>query len=89
MTAAEEPRSKSLMTATGRAYSGPPTTGDGDPCPLVPEHGRMESLKGSSPAKQWCPNQEHDGHGKVPGSRSIWPLYNLPQAVAEYRASHE
>ena len=81
--------SSSIQTATGRVYNGPPTTGDGDPCPLNPEHGRMLSINGANPPKQHCPHQSHDGKGKVPGTRSIWPQQGLAQAVAEYRSSHE
>jgi hypothetical protein len=35
-------------------------TGDGDPCPHDPEHGRM-IVTGSK--RQWCPVQSHDMDG--------------------------
>lgn len=77
-----------VMKPAGRAYSGGGTTGDGDPCPLVPEHGKMESINGSTPPKQWCPHQSHDGKGKEPGTRAMWPQQGLAAAVAEYRGGH-
>ena len=51
-----------LTKPTNRG-AGRPTTGDGDPCPLVPEHGRMILVHGNE--RQWCPNQDHDGKWPV------------------------
>jgi hypothetical protein len=53
------------------------TTGDGDSCPLNPEHGRMCFLNDSG--NQWCPSVDHDGRpkshpaGKAGMTRSFWP----------------
>lgn len=63
--------------------------GDGDVCPLFPEHGRMYTIKMSDPPMQWCASQVHDGGvGKsgVPASRSRWPLYGFEDTVATYMA---
>jgi hypothetical protein len=63
--------------------------GDGDTCPLWPEHGNMLVLRSSSPPVQWCPHAEHEGtlgkNGK-PRSRSRWPLYGFEESVAAYLA---
>lgn len=63
--------------------------GDGDICPLFPEHGPMFTLKGSSPPAQWCPDSTHAGRpGKAgpPTSRSQWPLYGFEDSVQTYLA---
>lgn len=63
--------------------------GDGDTCPLFPQHGPMFVLKGSSPPEQWCPHSDHDGTpGKSgpPRSRAKWPLYGFEDSVATYVA---
>lgn len=46
-------------------------TGDGDVCPLNPDHGHMTYLSGTK--SQWCPDQSHDGkpNGGVQ-TRSFW-----------------
>lgn len=67
-------------------------TGNGDTCPLFPEHGNMSVLSGSDPPKQWCAHQMHDGQpGKsgVPRSRAIWPLYGFEESVTAYVARLE
>jgi hypothetical protein len=64
-------------------------TGDGDRCPLFPQHGHMIVVKGSSPAVQWCPHVQHDGGpGKngEPRSRNRWPLYGFEDTVQTYMA---
>lgn len=51
------------------------SSGDGDPCPLEPGHGRMyvmRTVAGKEP-QQYCPTQLHDGSKTVPVSRSKWP----------------
>lgn len=51
--------------------------GDGDVCPLVPSHGRMLFVNGST--NQYCPHQSHDGVWgeagtvKTEPSRAFWP----------------
>jgi hypothetical protein len=72
-----------------------PTTGDGDPCPLDAEHGRMLSIQGTK--RQQCPHQSHDGRpkshpaGPLPATPHIWPLEDraLAEAVAAYMAKRE
>ena len=52
--------------------------GDGDQCPLNPEHGNMLTIQGTQ--KQRCNHQSHDGRpkshpqGAAPATRSMWPL---------------
>lgn len=62
-------------------------TGDGDTCPLDPEHGRMFVLK-TGVVCQYCPNQSHDGvwtpEGKSPKTRKVWPYHHLAEAVADH-----
>jgi len=65
--------------------------GDGDLCPLVPSHGKMSALMGTS--KQYCRHQSHDGRpkshplGPTDPTRSFWPLADnaFAKAVAEYK----
>lgn len=81
-----------VMKPAGKAYSGGGTTGDGDRCPLVPEHGIMLVLQGTS-GKQHCPHQSHDGtwsasEKKRPPTRSIWPTKFFAEAVAAWKESH-
>lgn len=66
-------------------------TGDGDPCPLRPEHGNMFVLVGTggNPPMQYCSHVWHDGHGGVPRTRAVWPLYGLEDTVATYVALAE
>lgn len=69
--------------------------GNGDVCPLFPEHGNMLVLpteKGVTP-KQYCPHVDHDGRGKsqytpegMPRSRCFWPLFGFEETVASYMA---
>jgi len=68
--------------------------GNGDTCPLFPEHGAMNALspiQGRAPM-QWCPNAMHDGAGfSAPGirnktSRSFWPLHGFEESVEAYLA---
>lgn len=63
--------------------------GDGDTCPLFPEHGNMQTVRGSTPPKQYCPHVIHDGKAGrdgVPASRAFWPLYGFDDTVASYLA---
>lgn len=63
--------------------------GNGDICPLFPEHGRMTVLDTKGAPKQWCPHQTHDGGvGKQPApkSRNLWPLYGFEDTVNTYLA---
>lgn len=62
--------------------------GDGDVCPLFPDHGNMFVLKGTDPPQQWCP---HSGHlnkpgSEIPPSRSKWPLHGFEDSVGTYLA---
>lgn len=69
--------------------SGARDTGDGDLCPLFPQHGHMLVVKGSDPPKQWCPHVGHQGTlGKdgLPISRAMWPLYGFEDSVKTYLA---
>jgi len=62
--------------------------GDGDRCPLDPEHGKMFVIRGTD--RQHCPDQAHDGTpGKdgAPQTRAFWPLHGFNAAVAEYTAN--
>jgi hypothetical protein len=64
-------------------------TGDGDICPVVPEHGYMLVLNGNT--TQYCPDQSHDGRpkshpaGEARPSRKLWPFQYFQQAVTEWR----
>jgi hypothetical protein len=72
----------------------PTDLGDGDRCPLNPDHGRMYTLKGTTPPKQWCASSAHDGRpkshpdGEAPPTRAYWPLgpVSFANAVAETQA---
>jgi hypothetical protein len=57
--------------------------GDGDTCPLFPQHGNMFTIPGDVP-KQYCAHIIHDGRKDVPATRSIWPLYGLDDTVHTY-----
>ena len=65
--------------------------GDGDPCPFDEgkekdqQHGKMLTIPGSYPAKQYCPHQSHDGKAGEGQTRAIWPLGDnaLAAAVAQ------
>lgn len=52
--------------------------GDGDRCPLDPEHGKMYVVARN---RQWCP---HSDHARKKLTRCYWPLYDLKEAVAAY-----
>lgn len=75
------------MSAPVRSYH---DTGDGDRCPLVPEHGKMYVSKDHQ--TQRCVHQSHDGDpktavgGERPATRASWPLSDdaLARAVEEY-----
>lgn len=54
--------------------------GDGDPCPLVPEHGKMLLIRNRP--TQYCPHQSHDTK-----TRATWPRQFLAAAVATYTGS--
>jgi len=44
-------------------------TGDGDVCPINPDHGQMFFLT----TRQWCPDHSHEAVGERPGTRAFWP----------------
>lgn len=45
------------------AYRRPkPTTGNGPPCLLNPEHGRLLKIQGVQ--DYWCPHSDHGGNGR-------------------------
>lgn len=64
--------------------------GDGDRCPLVPEHGRMFVITSEGRRTQRCNHQSHDGRPKMhpegasDPTRSLWPYDGLDAAVKEY-----
>ncbi len=63
--------------------------GDGDTCPLFPEHGNMLVIQGTDPPLQYCPHVIHDGsrgEAGVPASRSRWPLHGFEDSVRTYTA---
>jgi hypothetical protein len=67
-------------------------TGNGDVCPLFPDHGQMLVLaaKPGAAPRQYCPHHAHDGEGHgedaIPRSRSMWPLHGFEESVATYMA---
>lgn len=73
--------------ATTRKRTG--GTGNGDTCPVNPEHGHMLVLNGDQ--TQYCPDQSHDGRpktaplGATGPSRKLWPYQFFAEAVAEWR----
>lgn len=61
--------------------------GNGDQCPLFPEHGRMHVLQSASrPPTNYCSHVIHDGWHKVPSSRALWPVHGFEDAVSAYNA---
>lgn len=61
--------------------------GNGDECPLFPEHGRMFVLQGANrPPSNYCSHVIHDGWRDVKRSRAIWPVHGFEDAVDAYRA---
>lgn len=63
--------------------------GNGDTCPLFPQHGNMLVLPESTPPRQYCPDQIHDGKpgtDGVPASRAFWPVYGFEESVLAYTA---
>jgi hypothetical protein len=65
--------------------------GDGDRCPLFPNHGNMLVLNTKGPPKQYCSHVIHDGGGvpddgghRPPRTRAVWPLYGLEETVQTY-----
>jgi len=65
------------------------SAGNGDVCPLFPEHGQMLVTSGNPP-KQLCPHVEHDGGPRgsdgAPRSRALWPYHGFEESVASYMA---
>jgi hypothetical protein len=53
--------------------------GNGDPCPLNPDHGLMFVLPSGT---EYCSHTDHDEHGERPATPS---LHRPPQAVEEKR----
>ena len=70
-----------LTRPTARVYTGGATTGDGDRCPLFPEHGRMIVLTSS----QWCPSHEHEPVGGRQMTRAFWPIVGLEAEAKRWR----
>jgi hypothetical protein len=65
--------------------------GNGETCPLFPEHGNMFILAplAGKPPMQYCSHVIHDGHGgpdSVPRSRKFWPVHGFEESVAAYFA---
>ena len=65
------------------------SAGNGDVCPLFPEHGQMLVTSGNPP-KQLCPHVAHDGAPRgsdgAPRSRALWPYHGFEESVASYMA---
>lgn len=64
--------------------------GNGDRCPVNPEHGNMFVLKSGT---QFCAHSDHVEHkvkGVVvrPATRSIWPGEGFDAAVRAWKESH-
>lgn len=86
-------RMKRIAKPTGKAYRRQPgdhDLGDGDRCPLVPDHGRMYAYKDAG--RQWCPHSDHagtpgKGENARPATRSWWPLADgaFETAVKEHQ----
>jgi len=65
-------------------------TGNGDVCPVTPDHGHM--LVMSDHTRQYCPHHDHEGRADKPDkpglmrTRAFWPtgMDSFPKAVAEY-----
>lgn len=77
--AALEALKRPVKQHTGPRYD----IGDGDRCPLVPEHGKMFRIRATPVTSQRCPHQSHDGK-----SRASWPVQFLDKEVAVYTAAH-
>lgn len=61
--------------------------GDGETCPLFPEHGNMFVLKSpGKPDMHYCPHVAHDGRRDLPRSRNMWPYHGFAESVAAYTA---
>lgn len=64
--------------------------GDGDRCPVNPDHGNMYVIQNAQ--RQWCVHNDHDGRPKsAPGgpqkpTPNIWPLGDkaLADAIAKW-----
>ena len=56
------------------------SAGNGDRCPVVPQHGAMFVL--SDADRQYCSHHAHDGHGSVGPTPSLWPTGHLSFAAA-------
>lgn len=75
-----------VAIATGRVYTRRPgdDIGDGDRCPVEPEHGKMLTIRGTD--RQYCPHQTHDGiwdkEGHRDPTRSGWPIQHISFAAA-------
>ncbi len=46
----------------------------------------MVVLTGHGAPKQYCSHVWHDGHGDIPRTRALWPLYGLTESVSAYVA---
>jgi hypothetical protein len=67
------------------AYRRPkPSTGNGPPCLLNPEHGRLLKIQGVQ--NYWCPHSDHGGNGRfyhsaeIDGQKAPDPDVPLPKA---------
>jgi hypothetical protein len=70
-------------------------TGNGDTCPINPEHGHMLVLNSAS-GRQYCAHVGHearperDGHPAVVRTPSLWPsgINSFPAAVEKWKETH-
>lgn len=71
--------------------------GNGDCCPIYPEHGPMFALpvRPGHPQQQYCPHVDHDGRSKsqhtpeaLPRSRAIWPMHGFGDTVRAHFARY-
>lgn len=61
--------------------------GNGEECPLFPEHGVMFVLNDAGkPPVNYCPHVAHDGRRDLPRSRNTWPVHGFRESVAAYTA---
>ena len=70
------------------AYRRPrPSTGNGPPCLLDREHGRMQKIQGVQ--DYWCPHSDHGGNGRfftddeTSGLKAPAPDQPLPKAASQ------
>lgn len=48
---------RAVMKPRGKAFTGKSDLGNGDVCPINPEHGKMYNMPSG---RDWCPHHSHD-----------------------------